>query len=335
MRLDLLKAKGVNAEMTVFPVRIGDRTMPEAGEVLALFLERGGMQNIDWRSQAFPRTGEAASEQISSGFGDYVRRNAIPTEYALYAEVLFTPGVGVAEVRGVLVDKQGNLVWSYQQTPQDEEFKERQPREPMECLVMLVNALREPLSLRDPFGPDAYQGRLAKRSAERTGLPTESERTAMQKARLDARTKFADSTVVVFPVLIDGQPHRQQAAHLAEALNEKNLGKVKVSVTQPAIEIQKVPNEQQRLWQMARAIREHLRQTPVAADYAIYADYVFAPNGKAFTVHFVVCDGTGEWVIVDFQNSHQPDFQAIKPKSGDDCDRLVMRRLCHHLSGEK
>jgi hypothetical protein len=51
----------------------------------------------------------------------------------------------------------------------------------------------------------------------------------------------------------------------------------------------------------------------------------------AFTVHFVVCDHNGEWVIVDFQNDHFPDFQAMELKSGDDCDRLVTKRLDRFL----
>ena len=323
--LDLLKAQGINAAITVFPVKLGPRAMPEAGEVLAILLEHGGMRNVDWTPQVFPGSSD-------TDFGDYLRRNPVATEYALHAEVLGAPGVGITEIRALLVDKSGETVWNYRQTPQDQEFQKAKPGEPLDCIVMLVNALREPLSLHDPFGPDAYEGRLSKQNAERTGLPTQGERAAMRKALLDARPKFAGSRVAVFPVLIDGQPDRQQAAHLAEALRDQNLGKAEVAAAQPAIEIQTVPNEQQRLWQMARAIRQYLRQTPVTADYALYADYAFAPDGNVFLVHFVICDGAGEWVIVDFQNSHAPDFHAIAPKSADDCDRLVAGRLTSYLS---
>jgi hypothetical protein len=323
----MLKAKGLSAQITVFPVRLGDRAMPEAGEVLAILVEHGGMQNMEWTTQVFPRTSEAGFQQMSVEFGDYVRRSAIPTEYALYAELLGTPGVGAAEIRGVLVDKDGNPVWSYRQTPEDEDFRKARPKEPLECIVMLVNALREALGFRDPFGAGAFEGKLTKRSAERTGLPATSERTAMQKALPDARAKFAGSKVVVFPILVAGQPDRKQATHLAELLNDKELGRVEVAMAQPVIEIPPGPNEQQRLWQVARAFREHLRQMPAAADYAVFADYGFTPDGSVFTVHFFVCGRNGEWVIVDYQNDHSPDFQAIQPKSGDDCDRLVTQRL--------
>jgi hypothetical protein len=308
-------------------VRLGDRAVPEAGELIAMWLEHGGMPNIDWTTQAFSRSSEATFPQITAAFGDYVRRNSITTEYALYAEVFFTPGVGVSEIRGVMVDKIGTPVWSYRQTPEDAEFKKEQPKEPMECMAMLVNALREPLHLENPFREGGFEGRVTKRWSDRTGLPISSERAAMQTALMTARANLARSKLVVFPVLKSGQPDRKQATHLAQMLNEANLGKAEVTAAEPAVKISTGPNEQQRLWQVARAFREHLRQSPATADYAVFADYTFAPDGKAFTVHFFVCDRHGEWVIVDFQNDHWPDFKSMELNSGDDCDRLVIKRL--------
>ena len=86
------------------------------------------------------------------------------------------------------------------------------------------------------------------------------------------------------------------------------------------------------LWDMARAFREYVRQTPPTADYAVYAEYMIdLKQGRAGAVHFAVCDRSGEWVIVDFQNDHHEDFQSIAPKSGDDCDRLLVKRLARRL----
>jgi hypothetical protein len=48
-------------------------------------------------------------------------------------------------------------------------------------------------------------------------------------------------------------------------------------------------------------------------------------------VHFVVCEGSGAWVLVDLQNSHHDDFQAIRPRSVADCDQLVVARLTGYL----
>jgi hypothetical protein len=321
-----------NAEITVLPVRIGNRAMPEAGEVLAMFLEHGGMPNVDWTSQPFLRSGPAEFPQLTADFGDYVRRGAVQTAYALYAEIAFAPGIGITEIRGILADKEGKPVWSYRRTSEDEDFKKAHPGEPMECLAMLVKALREPLGLQDPFRPDAYEGRLTQRWAERTGLPTNSERTAMRNALPDALAKFGRSSALVFPVVVNGRPDRQQAARLAETLNGRYFRKAEAAASEAAVEIQNVPNEQQRLWQAARAFREHLRRSPAAADFAVFADYAVAPDGRPVAVHFVVCDRNGEWVIVDFQNDHWPDFRSMDLKSAADCDRLVAKRLDGYLT---
>ncbi len=72
--------------------------------------------------------------------------------------------------------------------------------------------------------------------------------------------------------------------------------------------------------------------SPHQADYALLADYRMRPAvGRAWTVHFVIRDRDGEWVIVDYQNNHHDDFQSIDPKTTDDCGRLVAKRLVGYL----
>ena len=86
------------------------------------------------------------------------------------------------------------------------------------------------------------------------------------------------------------------------------------------------------LWDLAREFRDYVRAHPPAADYALYADYVFNPqNAEQGFVHFVVCDRKGEWVIVDMQNSHQPDYQSIGIISRERCDQLLVKRLEGYL----
>ena len=62
------------------------------------------------------------------------------------------------------------------------------------------------------------------------------------------------------------------------------------------------------------------------ADYAISAR-----SGTAHAVHTFVLDAAGEWVIVDFQNSHQPDFRRIRPASREDCSELAVVRVASYL----
>jgi hypothetical protein len=49
-------------------------------------------------------------------------------------------------------------------------------------------------------------------------------------------------------------------------------------------------------------------------------------------VHWILCDQQGDWVMVDYQNSHHSDFQAIDPDSVEDCLELVKVRLKKRLS---
>ena len=54
-------------------------------------------------------------------------------------------------------------------------------------------------------------------------------------------------------------------------------------------------------------------------------------NWEQGLVHFVVCDRKGEWVIVDMQNSYHPDYLSVKPKSREECNRLLVQRLKGYL----
>jgi hypothetical protein len=50
--------------------------------------------------------------------------------------------------------------------------------------------------------------------------------------------------------------------------------------------------------------------------------------GAAATAGIV--DRKGEWVIVDLQNSHQPDYQSIGITSRARCDQLLVKRLAEY-----
>ena len=49
-----------------------------------------------------------------------------------------------------------------------------------------------------------------------------------------------------------------------------------------------------------------------------------------FTGSFVI--SKGDWVIVDYQNSHHRDFQEIDPDSVEDCLELVKVRVKKRLA---
>jgi len=123
------------------------------------------------------------------------------------------------------------------------------------------------------------------------------------------------------------------ATNIVRLLNQAGLCKaVPADATVLLKASQADPNELKTLWDLAREFRDYVRAHPPAADYALYADYVFNPqNAEQGFVHFVVCDRKGEWVIVDMQNSHQPDYQSIGIISRERCDQLLVKRLEGYL----
>lgn len=154
------------------------------------------------------------------------------------------------------------------------------------------------------------------------------ERVAMEK-RLEAMKKAGRSAkVAVFPVrLSDNEVGKKDAAHLAKLLRTKKLCEARPVDSPLRVKIQFTTNEQELLWELARAFQDHVKQNPPKADYALLADYMYPQPDRAWAVHFVICDRDGEFVIVDFQNEHHGDFQSIDPRTPDDCARLVAKRL--------
>jgi hypothetical protein len=142
------------------------------------------------------------------------------------------------------------------------------------------------------------------------------------------------ATLLVYPARIGGNAVSVPAAtNVVRLLNQAGLCQA-IQAEQPVLLKTSLadPNELKALWNLAREFRDFVRTNPPAADYALYADYAFNPqNAEQGFVHFVVCDRKGEWVIVDMQNSHHPDYQSIGIISRDRCDQLLVKRLAGYL----
>jgi hypothetical protein len=222
-------------------------------------------------------------------------------------------------------------VWQDTQTPSDADFKRIDPKEPMDCCVLVVERLRPVLGLADPDRDNAPEGKLAKRWAEKSGVPEKAEQEAMKERQKAFKKAAASSTLLVYPALAGDEVSKESAAHLTRLISEGKLAKAAVAEAGPQLEIKGNPNEQKVLWEMARGVRTFVQGHRPEADYVLFAQYLMGKDASGQIavggVHFVVCNRAGEWVIVDYQNSHHDDFNTIKPKAREDCDRLVERRL--------
>ncbi len=71
-----------------------------------------------------------------------------------------------------------------------------------------------------------------------------------------------------------------------------------------------------------------MRAQPSPADYTVATEIlVSTDHPERGSVHVIVCDKAGEWVIVDFCNDQHPDYQRIAPASPKDGERLAVVRL--------
>ena len=323
---DQLKSAGKDASLTVLPVGLGNKPSPQVGEVLGMLLERAGMKNLEVGTTEFRTPEKTDLAQTAASLAEFVKANPPATDFVLFADFIGSPGKGFTEVRGVIVNKQGEVAWQDRQTSADTDFKRLHAAEPMTCCLLLVERLRPLLNLGDPNREDAPQGKLAQRWEQKTGVPDEAEQKAIKERQQAFKKAASKATLVVYPVRAGGKPNPDSADRLAKLFNEARLTKATAASEGPQFDIKGNMNEQKVLWDMARAFREYVQAHPPDADYALFADHLIGKDAVG-GVHFAVCDRKGQLVIVDYQNDHHADFNAIKPKSAEDCDRLVLKRL--------
>jgi hypothetical protein len=332
-RLELMKSKGTENSLTILPIRLAGRPFDRVSEVVGVLLEQRGLQNIEIGKSAFDPSNTTSLEEMAFSLGDFIKKNTIATEYALYAEYNGNRQTGLDELRAAVVNKTGSVVWTDCQRPQDEEFKRLESTDPMSLSVLLVERLSPHLGLNEQTAKAATPGKMARLMAERSGLPPESERIPLPGRQTEMKESRQKLTLLVCPVRIDGSANTTSAANLANRINAAGLCKA-VPARQSILlkASQADPNELKALWDLAREFRTYVKKNPADADYLLYADYVFNPQSwEQGFVHFVVCDRNGEWVIVDMQNSHHEDYGSVKPTSSEGCEQLLVKRLESYL----
>jgi len=328
-RLELMKSKGPDNSLTILPVRLAGKPWDRVTEVVGALLEKQGLKNIELGKTPFTPA-ESSLDSLATAVGAFVKTNPITTEYALYAEYNGSRQTGLTELRAVVVDQAGAVVWTDRQTPQDEAVEKMGSIDPMTLSIVLVERLGPQLGLNDETARTAKPGKLEALVNQRSGLPSENERAALPDRLQAMKQALPRASFLVYPPRIGGkQTSVQSATNLVALLNQTDFCKAEAA-DQPILLKASLadPNELKALWSLAREFREFIRAHPPAADYSLYADYAFNPeNADQGFVHFVVCDRQGEWVIVDLQNSHHPDYQSIGVISRERCDQLLFRRL--------
>ena len=327
-RIELMKSRGPDASVTIFPIVLGGQPFGRVTEVVGFLLEKQGLKNIELGKTVFEPGSKIEMGKMSSAFSAFVKKNPIATEYALYAEFNGNPQTGLDEIRAIVVDKAGRIVWTDRQGQQDDAFKRMTDRDPMGASVLLVERLSPQLNLSEETSKAAKPGKMARLMDERSGLPPESERELLPQRQKELKESRKHVTVMVFPVLVGETMDSTCATELVTMITGAGLCKAVPAAQSLMMKAPAGVNELKALWDLAREFRQYTRTNPPSVDYALFADYAFNPQQwEQGFVHFVLCDRKGEWVIVDMQNSHQPDYQSIKPTSSESCNKLLVKRL--------
>ena len=334
--------------ITVFPINVkpGKNMLLEFRTMMATivgsFLERADLKNVELGQGEFvpPDTNDAA--EIAKAFARYVREHSIKTRYALFGQFVGTPKTGAKAIVTVLVDRSGKIVLAKRDTPgMFSSLVGLWPKCPMECSLFVARRVQTHWGLPDPLRAGAPKGgKMATLVDKRSTIPPKAEREAMQKRLETMKKGLKDRRMTVYPVHLADGTDTGCTEKLVDAINSRGLFKAVAGTVDPGLKVKGSFNEQRVLWGAARSFQEFIRKTPPRSEYALYVDYgicgpsVKTPPGmrrEAAFVHLVLCDRRGEWVMVDFQNSHQHDFKKIEPKTCEGCNRLAVMRLAARL----
>ncbi len=328
--------------VTVFPVvitpakDIGPDFRKRIAEVVGMLLERADMKDVRLANAEFlPKPGDK-TEQVASAFGQFVAGQNLETPYALLSEIQGEREKGIDAIRTVVVDAKGNVVLA--EEIRREAFPQSgptAPKDPMTCCIFIVNRLREPWGLADPLRNDAPAGKVQENWKTRSGLPTDEEVEAIKQREAKLRKQLAESSLEICPAFAGGKPDPETQARLAVLLADAGFASVQAVDKGPDLKVQGSPNEQEVLWRTARAVRAYFQEHSPSSQYVLVADFGIGRSDKGVkvgAVHWIICDQRGDWVMVDYQNSHHDDFQKIEPDSVDDCLELVKIRLKKRLA---
>ena len=332
-KLAQLRVKGTATTVTILPVRLAGQPFDRATEVVGLLLERQGMAALELGRAPLDPGAPPDLARLEAAVATFIRNTPLATDCALYAEYNGSRQTGLTDLRAVLVDKTGEVLWSKRWVTGDPGLKAKGTQNPMGFSMVLAEQLGTLFGLDETTAKAAKPGPMARLMEARSGRPPETELTALPGRQALMKAAGPGRTLVVFPARVNGSLDPGGAESLTKRVLAAQLAKATSGAPDLLLKsTAQDPNEQKVLWDLACAFREHLRRNPPTADFALYVDCAFNPgNWEQGHVHVVVCDRAGDWVIVDFQNAHHPDYQALKPASVEACRTLAVRRLEERL----
>ena len=327
-RQELMRSKGVDASLTILPAGLMGRPEVRVSEVIGVLLEQQGLKNIELWNTAYIPSNKTQPKVLADSVGKFVKTQQITTDYVMYAEMNGDPQKRqIGELRGLVVDKTGAVVFTDFLGSQDEVFKQVEDPDPMGYSMLLVQRLSPQFGLNEETARNAKPGKMMAILNERSGLPPENERAALPERQKTLKANLPKSSLMIFPVRTLSGSNSNAAADVVKMMNDAGMCRAMLAKDTLLLKTpQKDPNEMKLLWDLARDFRAYVKKNPQDADYTLYADYAMPGY-----VHFVVCDRKGDWVIADLQNSMHPDFRKFDINTIEGCNKLLVVRMQHYL----
>lgn len=329
------------ASFSVYPVYFtSGKPLKNVGDIIALFMEQAGMENVLPATSEFLRKEDSDFDQISVDFSEFIKNQKKKSDYSLYAEVLGSQLTGVAEVRALLVDKDGSIIWKYRSVKGSEDFKKYYPSNPMTCCVMISGILKNEVGLKKRAGFDLHQGNMTTHWATNSGIPGKEEQEAIRSRADIARKQYKTSSLAVFPVLYWGPDtngdfiktaEKQCAENIVSMLNQRVFASAISIACDDKFDFQGNSNQAKMLWTMANNFSSYLKKNPVEADYALIALYSFNKDGRASGINIVGCTGKGDIVEAALFNEHHKDFRKAKINSKGLADKFLAAQVQSYL----
>jgi hypothetical protein len=328
-----LHTSSLATPLTVHPVLVLGQPSTKVAEALALVLEKSGMSDLEVTTSAFTMAKETVWEDVPALFHTHLQKEkASATRHHLYAEFLGTPRTGPDEVRFVLVDGAGELVWSDRQTRTDADFRRTAAKDPdplgcsslvAERLFRLAEWKKAPGSVKD--------GKFAQLWRDKSGTPDAKELAAMKLRLAAMRESLHSARIAVLPTLAQGKHDADSSTRLAALLHQEVDGTFAAGSPETRLPGSQDSNEQKRLWDLTRSLQATLAKKPISEEYALVVDLgIDAEQGRGY-VHTIVCTSKGELVLAAFSNDQSAVFQSIAPKTVQDAERVAVAMLRQQL----
>jgi hypothetical protein len=335
--LPIVQERGEDLSITILPVVLAGKPMSEVGTAVGLFLDRGGLKHIEVSDAKYVPDPGTSLASVAAGLKGTLSEVAIETDLVLWAAFdgqVPSPGTPprVDAVRAVLTDSKGAPLWMDEQTPEDAAFQKIKPTNPMLCCVLLSKRLQGPLGIADPMSPTAEPGPFAKRYQEQIGAATDEEREAIDQRQAEFLERDGKATILVLPIKVGNAYDAAAAKKLADLLKDGGLGKARASSQTVEAKIPGGPNQQRRMWLVARFLQGHVREHAPKEDYVLFVEcFLDLEDAELQGMQMAMVSKAGDVVLVDLANDHQSDVSSLTARSVDDVLDLMVSRLSSEL----